>query len=705
MNASLLLPLSLLLLPACNNKPEPADLGQGGYTLARFSDCGELKTWVAGAWTEELVRSRYGYGWGYAVEDGATSGSGTASPTEYSETNVQESGVDEPDLVKTDGSYLYVTHGSSFSVVKSWPAEDTSVLSTLDLDGTPFALFLQGDRAAVMATVWGYGGDGSSGGGGGGTVPDSSTEESGWESGYYEGSGVAPDWAGDSDRYYTSSTRISVIDLSDRSAPQVLREIDLEGYYTDARMIDGDIYVVTNTYSSMPQSLWDLSWSDTLGLPVLADGDWDDQAAVTAAADEARALLYPYVLTTVLGMSAEELLPEVRDQVPGEDAAPVLLTECTDVYHPDGLSSPSSLAVTHFKLDEGDAGSDVSATGLLSDGWEIYASADSLYVTQTSWWWWWGWGDLDLKTHVHKFQLDGADTVYVGSGSVDGWLLNSYSMSEQDGYLRVATTDINWWWGDVSGTGTTAAEPANNVFVLQEDAGALTEVGELRGIAPNEQIYAARFMGDVGYLVTYQQTDPLFTLDLSDPTAPAVVGELEVNGYSSYLHPAGDGYLLAVGMDGDSDGSILGFQVSLFDISDPAAPTLADRLALESDDWSSSEALWDPHAFTYFADTLSLPIYTSVDGVSFSGLWVLDVDLDGGTLSELGRVDHSEMAGLSTCPDDPYDDCYDTGDYAWMRRSVVIEDWLYSLSSYGIKVTELRDPAAEVASVLWYPAG
>jgi len=147
-------------------------------------------------------------------------------------------------------------------------------------------------------------------------------------------------------------------------------------------------------------------------------------------------------------------------------------------------------------------------------------------------------------------------------------------MSEQDGYLRMATTDFGWWgWG---GTGT---EEGNNVFVLEDDAGALNQVGELRGVAPGEQIYAARFMGDVGYLVTFLQTDPLFTLDLSDPSAPTVVGELEVNGYSSYLHPAGADHLLAVGMDADDSGSVLGFQVSLFDISDLSAPTLAFSLS------------------------------------------------------------------------------------------------------------------------------
>lgn len=688
----LLLPLALLL-PACNpdgaSKPTAS-----GPSLQRFADCGELRTRVAEAWTESIVQSLYGYGYGYALDAGAEDGgddSGGDGPSSYSETNVQEEGVDEPDLVKTDGDYLYVAHGSELSVVRSWPADETGKIGSVELDGTPFALFLRGDRAAVLATVWEY--HDAGGGSESGSDPDR---------GESTGSGDAPDWAGDSDLYMSTSTRISIIDLRDRSAPEVLREIDLEGWYTDARMIDGDIYVVSNLYAWFPDGLWELVSS----LPLPEVDDWSDEAALDEAADTARALLLPSVLAFTGSMSEAELLPEVRDQVPGEDADPVLLTQCTDVYHPEGISSPAVLTVTHVDLDEGDAGSVVTGTGLLSDGWEVYASADNLYIAQTSWWDWWSWDeDMDLHTDVHKFELAGADTRYLGSGRVDGWVLNQYSMSEQDGYLRIATTDFNWWWGDSDTT-----DPANNVFVLQERDGALEQVGELRGIAPGEQIYSARFMGDVGFLVTFEQMDPLFTLDLSDPTAPRIVGELEVTGYSSYLHPAGEDHLLAVGMEGTETGEILGFQVSLFDISNLAAPTLSDRFLVESDDWSWSESLWDPHAFTYFADTLSVPIYTddydpdTGADESFSGLLVLDVDLDAGGLTELGRVDHSDIAASSTCPDDPWDDCTDTGDFAWMRRSVVIEDWLYSISNYGIKVTALRDPTTEVAQVIWYPS-
>ncbi|MCB9777173.1 MAG: beta-propeller domain-containing protein [Alphaproteobacteria bacterium] len=696
-----------LALIGCDTEPEPTDLEpQGGYSLHRFGSCTELKAYVADAWLEQLVQSRYGYAYGGWAEDdagadGDSSSGGGSGPSDWSETNTQEVGVDEPDLVKTeDGTYLYVAHGRQLSVVKSWPADASELVGEVDLDGIPFALFVRDGRALVLATVWEYSYETDSKdrpdeGAGDGTDPD-------WDSSVYDGTGDVPDWAGDSDRYYSQSVRAYVVDLADPTAPDVLREIDIEGWYTDARMIDGDVYLVSNLTPWAPDSLWELVWGDRLDLPEV--DDWSDEAALTAAADRARELLRPFVMDAVLAMDPAELLPEIRDQVPGEDAAPTLLTQCTDVYRPAGISSPGVLTVSHLDLSAGDAGGDVTGTGLMADGWQVYASQDHLYVAQSSWWWWWGWDDLDLETHFHEFELAGAETRYVASGAVDGWLLNRFAMSEYDGYLRVATTDFNWWWGG----GAETEEPANNVFVLQESDGGLDVVGEVRGIAPGEQIYSARFMGERGYLVTFQQVDPFFTLDLSDPTDPSVVGELKVTGYSSYLHPAGENHVLAVGMEATEEGWVEGFAVSLFDISDFANPVLADRYLLESDDWSWSESLWDPHAFTYHRDSLAVPAYTYTyedgDYEEFSGLLVLGVDLDAGTLTETGRISHSGLAASTECPDDPWDDCYDYGDYAWMRRSVVVEDWLYSISTYGVVVSELSHPDSVVAEVPFYPA-
>ena len=690
-------------------KADPA--APSSARLTRFDSCDALRTRVADAWTEQAVGWWYGgYYRGYpeaeAGADSSDSAGGGSGPSDYSETNVQVEGVDEPDLVKTDGNYLYVVDQitGALDIVKSWPAADTAVVAQLELDGYPSSMFLDGDTLVVFSYVY----DAYTGG-----SPD--TE---WDYGYAQ--------------------RISLIDVSDRTAPVVTREIDVEGYMAAGRKIDSNIYVVLDGWMNTPEALWNLVADESLGLPTM---DWEaDEATQEALREEARAILAPAVATIVAGMSEDDLLPTVWDHAPGEYGVAQRLMDCTDLYAPDALAQLGTLSILHLDLAE--TTPTLSATGILASGWQVYASQQNLYVAQTSWSWWWGWGDTTVNSQIHKFSLAGAETAYEASGAVDGWLLSQFSMDEREGKLRVATTDFSGWGGgamegDVAtsdgGTSSGSAEsggstgsepaprpatpkdeptdPANNVFVLEQADADLNVIGALRGIAPTEQLYAVRFLGETGYVVTFRQTDPLFVVDLSDPTAPSIAGELHVPGYSSYLHPIAGGYLLAVGMDGTEDGTVTGFAVSLFDVRDPANPTRVDQLTIESDDWSWSEALWDHHAFTYYNGVLSVPIYTydyddatgAWDG--FSGLLVVDVDTSAG-LSEIGRVDHADMVADSECPwyGEGYGrSCPDDYWYAGMRRSVVIEDDLYSISDYGVKVTAQRDPADEIAQALFRP--
>jgi len=176
----------------------------------------------------------------------------------------------------------------------------------------------------------------------------------------------------------------------------------------------------------------------------------------------------------------------------------------------------------------------------------------------------------------------------------------------------------------------------------------------------------------------------------------------------------GEDHLLAIGMDGEEDGTLTGLAVNVFDVSDFENPTLAHQYTLESEGWTWSEAMWDHHAFTFHRDVLSIPAYTwDYDEVTgeydyFSGLIAFGVDADEG-IEELGRVDHRDLVEESEClyekwydyEDDVCDDWYW---YASLRRSVYIEDNLFSISNYGIKVNELMDPSSEIAEVLFYPA-
>ena len=388
------------------------------------------------------------------------------------------------------------------------------------------------------------------------------------------------------------------------------------------------------------------------------------------------------------------MLPQLED-TPAAPAPPTSspLVSCQDLYRPAVTAEAALLSVLHPDLDAtGQPGGTPAATGVLASGWTIYASRDTLYAAEPGWTRWWGWGAPDTTTRIHAFDLTpaGAEPVrYAATGEVDGYLQDQFAMSEYRGDLRVATTDggLWWggWWGDAGGDGP--EPPANNVFVLARRGDRLTSVGELRGLAPDEQIYGVRFLDDRGYLVTFRQVDPLFTLDLSDPTAPAVAGELEVTGYSAYLHPVPDDHLLAVGMEADQQGQVEGLAVSLFDVSDPAAPALDDRYVVADDGWSWSDALSDHHAFTYLGGRLAIPAWVAGGGdTRFNGLLVFDASAADGVVLR-GEIDHSDLT------DRPWE--------GHVTRSVFIDGLVYSLSAAGLKVNRLDNPSAELARIAW----
>ncbi len=324
---------------------------------------------------------------------------------------------------------------------------------------------------------------------------------------------------------------------------------------------------------------------------------------------------------------------------------------------------------------------------------------------------------------------DPATTSYVGSGSVPGTLLGQFALSDFDGSLRVASTTqpalaccVEPVPGPVSvgaaaeSAPTVAATPAvaapgaiarrrdvapapavpeSMVTVLQPKDGELVQVGRVDGLGKGQQISAVRMIGDVGYVVTFRRTDPLYTLDLSDPTAPEVVGELEIPGYSAYLHPVGDGLLLGIGQDADDDGRVSGAQVSLFDVSDPAHPSRLDQVSL-GDQGSSSAVEYDHKAFLYWAPTglAVLPVTawpTSFDGDGkpsddgFFGAVGLRVDASAQRLETVGRIDQRSAS------DQPWDG------RSQILRSLVVGDHVLTLAPTGLLQSDLTSLAAQAS--------
>ncbi|MEE2750335.1 MAG: beta-propeller domain-containing protein, partial [Myxococcota bacterium] len=291
---------------------------------------------------------------------------------------------------------------------------------------------------------------------------------------------------------------------------------------------------------------------------------------------------------------------------------------------------------------------------------------------------------------VHQFDItDGPlNPSYSASGEVPGWVLNQFSLDESDGRLRIATTITIWGGGeDVSG-----------IYVLEPSDGELAVVGQVEGLGVGEQIYSVRFVEDAAYVVTFRQIDPLYTVDLSDPTNPRARGELKIPGFSNYLHMVDDSHVLGIGQDIDVNGwESYGVQISLFDVSDLDNPTRSAKLTLEDTSWS--EAQNQHHAFNYFAAAEALVVPATSMSSGESRMHVVHVNPDE-PLEELGSISQDLLLDSSMAEDWYYPYC--TG----FRRSVIMGEpeldtpyYVYAQSNVGIVVADIEEPDTLLASV------
>ena len=342
------------------------------------------------------------------------------------------------------------------------------------------------------------------------------------------------------------------------------------------------------------------------------------------------------------------LMPDALLRNAASGATRSVMPGCQRVKFPREFSGLDVLTVLTLDLEKGIAPVDIDA--VLGSGENVYAAHDSLYVA-TSRFEDGGAGSGEMVTRVHRFET-GTETrtVYRATGSVLGTVLNQFAFSQHEGHLRVAST---------TGWEPTASE--SHVTVLTERGDQLVRVGRVGGLGRGERIRGVRFLGDVGYVVTFRQTDPLYTVDLSKPKNPAVRGELKIPGYSAYLHPIGDGLLLGVGRDGDLAGRLSGTQVSLFDVSDLDRPRRVGQITVDTRSQSAVE--WDHHAFLWWPRTR-----TAI--VPFDNGFI-GVKVESRRLGEIGRIGFPGV---------------DVG-----QRSVVVGGRLLLISPTLITTARLRD--------------
>jgi uncharacterized secreted protein with C-terminal beta-propeller domain len=634
-----------------------------------------------------------------AVAESSTVAGGEPSPgmraDDFSTTNIQVAGVDEADIVKNDGKYIYVVSKNKIFIVDAYPPEDAEILSTIEIKGQIHELYINGDRLVVLGNDYGY----------------IEYQEPPREA---RPSMVAPDKVEIYPGRMSSQLAVAhVYDVSDRSNPELVKEVTVDGNYFDSRMIGDHVYVIATQYN--------LYYGDAIAMPE--------------------------VVTTSLGATRAERL---------------------DVYYFDAPDYSYSFT-NIISVDTQDAGQDVEGkTYLLGSTQNMFVSQDNIYITYQRWLpepylyekvidaviepivpksvsaeiesirgsnktVWEKERDLEKvlteyidalsnperaqfeksaqqrmtsvereiakemeKTVVHRIAIEDGDIEYEASGEVPGHVLNQFSMDEYQGYFRIATTT-----GHVSGGG--AQISVSHIYVLDDG---LEIVGAVEDLAPGERIYSARFMGKRAYLVTFQKVDPLFVIDLSNPKKPEVLGKLKIPGYSDYLHPYDENHIIGLGKDTveAENGNFAwyqGIKLALFDVSDVEKPKEISKVII-GDRGTDSYALHDHKAFLFSRDRNllvipvllaeidyekypeELPKWTHGDYV-WQGAYVFNIDDENG-FKLRGRISHNERT----------DDFIKSGrfylgsEYS-VKRSLYMDDALYTLSDGMIKMNGLED--------------
>ena len=602
-----------------------------------------------------------------------TAGADGDTPSGVSDTNRQVASVDEADIVKVGdgGTKLYVIRGDGFHEFDSWPAAETSRVADLQIEGYPIEMFVEGDRAVVFSNVFGVealgGGDLCNGG--------------------PEPVGIAADEA----YYYCgpSYTKTTVISL-EGDTPEAIREIYVEGYYTSSRRHDNIVRAVLQTQLKQPPTVpqfWEVVYAEPY--PQTREEEIE-RARLWATAAKA----------AIPETTLEEWLPVWGERVEGEiqQRAP----QCADFYSP--LPGFTDHGMTQILGIDIAAGGDAAITSILGQASQVYANADTLILAQPDY----GWFDRDIdhnRTAVHRFAVssEAQRTPYQGSGFVPGLVNDQFSIDERGGVIRIATTRETWRDGDVWIPSVTH----NFVTTMSLEEGRLAVVGATPPLAEGERIFSARFIGDLGYIVTFRQIDPLFAIDLSDPAKPTVLGELKIPGFSDYMHPLGDDHLLTIGRDIDEQTQINnGTALQIFDVSNPANPVQKFKALVGQ---GFSEANRNHKAFNFYADQgiLAFP-FVSNEGDFSSTLELWDVSADAG-LSRRGSVDHSALV-INDCGGwiPPIDGAFvgdafyrDCGYFPQVSRGVFIDEYIYSISHGGVLVHNVGDLETPVATATY----
>jgi uncharacterized secreted protein with C-terminal beta-propeller domain len=670
--------------------------------IKKFSSADEIREYIENN-TALAAADDYAYGGNWvgrdvvipqaATAESAAKGMGVPAPSvgsaDYSTTNIQVAGVDEPDFVKNDGKYIYVISGQTLAIVDAYPAASAAVVSRTEIADSPRDIFINGNRLVLFVTG----------------TEDSDTLSSG------DSVATVPEMKAMPYYYYRNTlpvTHAIFYDISDRAHPKVLKDFTIDGDYIDARLIGSSLYLVTReqvyTYNR-----------DPIIVPVVREG------SRTVIAPDVYYFDNPerqYAFTTISSFdtgSAKE--KEARTYLVGSSNIMYVSENAMYItyqkYHNIYRSVPPRPLID---IDVAGSGAAVSSSGVSAPVlWEDFnrmseaekqdyleklknAEQESIQRKEID----------QTTTAIHKIAISNGAISYAARGEVPGILKNQFSMDEYRNNLRVATTSNVYT--------TRGSYEYNSVFVL--DSGMKT-IGSLTHIAEQETIYSTRFIGDRLYMVTFKRIDPFFVIDLSTPTAPKILGKLKIPGYSDYLHPYDATHIIGIGKETGTNEwggvSTKGIKLALFDVSDVDNPKQLDKVEI-GDPGSDSAALSDHKAFLFDKgkNLLVIParvvknepvVYDEKYGIGRQNIWygayVFGLTPETGFVLR-GTVEHG------TGSDQYY---WYGSSQSEVKRSLYIGDVLYTLSAKQIKANSLSAinttirtiPLPETGDVLYPP--
>ncbi len=553
--------------------------------LPKFANLDELKKVLEKNRETNMMAVKSADGYALATADAATESTNSSQEESFSRTNTQVENVDEADIVKTDGKYIYYSNYDKVYIVDSLSLEIVSEIKMKDekTSFSPYDIYLNGDKLVIMGLFNEYN-----------TKNDEERDDYG-------------------DRVYVNytlrsnySTMAIVFDIKDRSNPKEFRRVGIDGNYSQSRMIGDNLYFISNKYMYYYDAIKD-----------------------------------------------EELLPiietdGVKKQIPATDI----------VYFKDSPNM-NYMMVAGFNINNKE---EVNVETFFGSSGTVYASESNLYIAERNYWY-----NNDENTTIYKFSLKDSEVKLLCKGEVEGSLNNQFSMDEYQGNLRVATTRYDYNEGN--------EKTDNKLFVLNEE---MNTIGKIENMAKGERIYSVRFIGNKGYIVTFEQVDPLFVIDLSDPKNPEIKGELKIPGYSSYLHPYDENHIIGIGYNTEDNGyggqTNSTMKMSMFDVSDVTNPKELFNITI-GDNYTYSEIINNHKSLFYNKEKnlIGFPASLAEESYNYnrSGFVIYKIDLESG-FSDYCKILQEDRYGLG------------------IQRAIYIGNNLYTISNDEINAYDLE---------------